>query len=94
MKTVFLGDIGTEFILDCGVDVSAATLRKIVVLKPDGTTAEWPAVASGANSIKHTTISGDLALSGIHYVQAYIEMPGWQGSGDTASFEVKRKLGA
>lgn len=93
MKTVVMGDIGTEFTLDCGVDISTATVRKIIVLKPDGTTVEWPAVASGANEIMYTTIAGDLVVSGVHYLQAQIEMPGWSGSGETASFEVKRKLG-
>jgi hypothetical protein len=95
VKTVFVGDVGTEFILDCGVDVSEATVMKIIVAKPcGGPVVEWPAVAEGPNAIKYKALAGDLDVDGIYCIQAYIEMPGWSGSGEAAIFEARRKVGA
>lgn len=89
MTKVYVGDIGTEIVLDCGVDVSAATVRKILVKKPGATSAiEWSAVADGTNRIAHVAATGDLDVAGTYYLQAYIEMPGWSGRGETAGLEV------
>ena len=88
MSKVYVGDIGTEIILDCGSDVSSATVRKIKAKKPDGTTVDWAAVASGANAIKYTTLTGDLSMAGNWLLQAYIETPAWTGLGETFNLTV------
>lgn len=93
MTKVYTGDVGTEIVLDCGVDVSTATVRKILVKKPGGAAAEWPAVADGTNRIKYVTVAGDLDTTGTWYLQAYVEMPGWQGRGGTASLVVAAAFG-
>lgn len=90
MTKVYVGDTGTEIALDCGVDVSSATVRKILVKKPGATSAiEWAAVADGTNGIKRVAVVGDLDVAGTYYLQAYIEMPGWSGRGEMATLEVK-----
>lgn len=89
MTAIFVGDVGTEFILDCGVDISTATVRKIIVRKPvTGQRVEWNAVAEGTNSIKYVTVDGDISAAGIMTVQAYIEMPTWKGYGNKVNVTV------
>lgn len=88
MSKIYVGDVGTEIILDCGVDISTATVRKIKVRKPDGTNAEWAAVSEGTKAIKYVVQAGDIAKAGVWRLQAYIEMPGWLGSGQTVDVRV------
>lgn len=91
MTTIFVGDTGTEIILDCGVDVSSATVRKIIVRKA-GAKVEWVASPSGVNAIKYVTQAGDIDRPGTWSFQAYIEMPGWKGLGEVAETIVKSAL--
>lgn len=91
---LYVGDIGTEIVLDCGVDVSSATVRKILVRKPNSDAAiEWAALAEGTNKIKYVVVDGDLDVAGIYYLQAYIEMPTWKGRGETANLTVANLFG-
>lgn len=93
MTSIFVGDVGTEFILDCGVDISTATVRKIIVRKPvTGEKVEWTASAEGTNSIKYTTIEGDISSPGIMTLQAYIEMPNWKGYGTKVNVQVSAPI--
>lgn len=88
MNTVFVGDTGTEIILDCGVDISTATVRKIRAKRPDGHVKEWVASVSGTTAVSYTTVDGDLSLEGAWSLQAYVEMPGWKGRGAWATLQV------
>jgi len=92
MAVVFVGDVGTEIILDCGTDVSSATIKNIVVRKPNGNRLTWGAVFDGANSIKHVTVDGDLDMAGTWHLQASVTMPTWRGVGDVALLVVKNKV--
>lgn len=93
MTTIFVGDVGTEFILDCGVDISTATVRKIIVRKPiTGERVEWSAVAEGTTSIKYTTILGDISSAGIMTLQSYIEMPAWKGYGNKVNITISSPI--
>ena len=89
MSNVFVGDVGTEIVLDCGVDISSATLRKIIVRKPmSSTRTEWNAIAEGSTSIKYVTTEGDIDSAGIMTLQAYVEMPNWKGYGNKVNVNV------
>lgn len=92
MTTIFVGDIGTELVLDCGVDISTATVRRIMAKDPRGVVHTWEGIAEGTTSIKYTVLSGDIDLTGAWKVQAYIEMPTWKGHGTQSSFNVTRIL--
>lgn len=87
-EEVFVGDVGTQITLDCGIDVSSATVRKILVKRPNGSRAEWVAVASGGNAIAYTTQAADLNMAGVWELQAYVEMPAWRGRGGWAKLKV------
>lgn len=84
MSKLYVGDAGTEIILDCGTDVSSATQRKIAVRKPNGVRLEWPAELHGNSHIKYVTQAGDIDMSGVWKLQALVNLPAWSGSGETA----------
>lgn len=89
MSSVFVGDVGTELVVDCGVDVSTATVRKLLVRKPSGQEVEWVAAAGPTiTTIKYVVQAGDLNVNGYYAVQSYISMPGWSGRGTKATLEV------
>ena len=86
---VYIGDIGTEIVLDLGEDVTAATVRSIVAMKPDYTHVHWTATADGTTAIKNVTQAGDLDTLGVWDIQPYVEMPAWKGFGDVVQLVVK-----
>ena len=91
MTTVYVGDT-PEIVLDCGANISTATVRNIIVKKPDGSKIIWAASAEGTNSIKYVAVTGDIDLVGAWKVQAYIEMPTWKGHGSQTFFSVNKPL--
>lgn len=82
MNKVYVGDTGTQIVLDCGQDVSAATLRSIEVQKPDGTVVSWPAVASGTDALAYTSLAGTFDQVGKWRLQAKVTLPSgvWRGA--------------
>ncbi len=92
MTSLFVGDVGTEIVLDCGRDLSSANVMNIVARNPLGVRITWPASLDGTNSIKYTTTAGDIDVDGIWHLQAYIQMPGWCGFGAIATMHVIRNL--
>lgn len=89
---VFVGDTGTEIVLETGVDLSSATLRRIVARKPNGVDVNWTATADSATAIKYVTQDNDLDLAGVWQLQAYVETPSWKGSGAVVSMTVSQVL--
>lgn len=86
---VFVGDIGTRLMLDCGQDVSSSTVRKIRYLKPDGTSDYWNAqLDNGLEAIYYDFVEDDIDLSGTWKFQSYLEMPTWTGHGEIAVLKV------
>ena len=90
--SVFAGDVGTEIIVDCGADVSTATVRNIIARKPAGTRVVWAAQLLTSNLIKYTVVDGDLDVVGNWKLQAYIEMPSGRWSGEVATLFVARPI--
>lgn len=88
MTHIFVGDVGTEIILNCGTDISSATEVLMRVKKPDGSTVNWPAVNVNQTSMKHVIVAGDFDMAGEYRIQAYVEMPSWKGLGETVVVRV------
>jgi hypothetical protein len=83
------GDIGTIIKIDVAEDISSATVRKMKFSKPDGSTIEKTAVASGTTAIAFTTtVATDLDQIGAWERQAYLEMPAWKGHSTKVKFSV------
>lgn len=85
---VYVGSIGTQIILDCGQDISAATSLRIDVRKPDGTVVTWSAVASGATALRFDTLAGTLDQVGRWRLQAHVTLPTGDWPGDTIALDV------
>jgi hypothetical protein len=88
MSKYYVGDIGTDIIVDCGSAIGGATNLKLKIKKPDGTLVEWSAVIEGTDSLKYTTVSNDFDQCGVYYLQASLNMSGWTGVGETATFTI------
>ena len=89
MSVIYKDDIGTQLTLDCGVDISSATVLKIRAKMPGGGFKEFAASANTSDTIKYDLVAGDFNIAGVWQVQAYIEMPGWKGRGEWATITVK-----
>jgi len=83
---VYVGDIGTEIIVNCGQSIVGATATTLEILKPDGTNKSWSATVYMNNYLKYTVKSGDLDIPGLFRVQAKLTLGGWTGRGETDSF--------
>lgn len=84
----YIGDIGTEILVDCGCDITGATLTRFVVKKPDNTEVEWTAIIEGTNYLKYTVITGDFSVAGKYSLQVALTLTGWTGHGETTYFDI------
>ena len=87
----YINEVGTEIVIDCGQDITAASVYKIEVRKPDNTLVEWapPAVQIYQNNfLLYLTVLGDFGVPGRYALQPYIEMDAWKGRGQTVFFDV------
>lgn len=84
----YIGEVGTEILLDTTVNLTNATNTRIGCKKPDGTIVEWAATIKETTKLSYTTIAGDFNQGGVYRVQASLTLTGWSGSGETASFKV------
>jgi hypothetical protein len=89
MTKVFVGDVGTMIVLDCGINLSSATVLKIRAKVPGGAGfREWTGTLNGTQSVSYQVQEGDLNVGGTWLLQAYVEMPDWKGRGEWATMEV------
>lgn len=84
----YIGDIGTEIIVDCGSVITGATNLKLEIRKPDGTLVEWIPTIHLTNYLKYTVVTGDFDQAGTYLLQSSLSINGWSGLGETALFVV------
>lgn len=84
----YVGEIGTEVLLDTASDLTGATDTKIKCKKPDGTVVEWTATIKETTKLSYITAAGDLDQAGMYRVQTSLTLTGWSGLGETASFKI------
>lgn len=91
----YVGDEGTDIIIEAGEDISAASVIKIKYKKPDDSTGEWEAeyyddpLSEFTNSaLKYTVLTDDWDQAGNWYTNPYIEMGTWKGHGETDTFKL------
>lgn len=90
---MYKGDVGTEILVDCGTDITAATVKKLKVKRPDNSEIEWEASVDKKKYLRYIVQAGDFDSSGKYFLQAYIEMPSGKWSGETASFVIRSAYG-
>lgn len=84
----YVGDVGTQILVDTCSDITTATLVRLDVTKPDGTEVQWVGSVSDTTKILYIVSAGDFDQAGEYRLQSYVEIPGWQGHGDTITFRV------
>lgn len=73
------------------LDISTATVKTIIITKPDGTVLTKTAtfLTDGTEGIiYYDTVSGDLDQSGFYKIQGYIEISGGSYYGSISTFKV------
>ncbi len=101
---IYVNDVGTEIILDVGVDIHLATEHDVLWKSPLGVTGTWdgdliqddgdvyikPEIDDGAmiTKIRYITIADDIKIVGQWKLQAKVTIPTWNGRGETATFTV------
>ena len=88
---IYVGDVGTAIIVDCGSDLRGAS-ADLAVRKPDGSETAWVAsvvtVDGKERFLRYVTQGGDLDQPVTYKVQARVHVPGWSGRGATFEFKV------
>jgi hypothetical protein len=77
------------------LDISDATVKTIIIEKPDHTiiSASATFLTDGSDGIiYYRTVAGDLSLAGDYGVQGYIESPNFDGYSTPTSFTVYANL--
>jgi hypothetical protein len=92
MNEIFTADVGTEIILDCGVDIHTATAVSIIAMSPQNTRKTFTAALYGTRSIRYITASGDFDVGGVWRLQASVALPGWSGRGAVTTLKVSALL--
>jgi len=80
----YIGEIGTDIILDTGVDISSATVLQVKYQKPDGVTGEWTGTVQDTTKIRYTLSEDDIDVAGRWTFQSYVEVSGGKWHGETA----------
>ena len=90
----YVGDEGTEIILDSGEDLSQSGVNGVFIKykKPDGSTGEWEGSVYASTKVKYVTKPGDLDQSGTWNIQTRVDSVTWKGLGRLVAFRVKRIL--
>ena len=92
MAKYYVGDIGTEIIVNCGTDISTATAQSLKVKKPSGAIVSWSATVYNINFLKHSVVAGDFDEVGTYELQSHIVMSTWSGRGETTRFTINQKF--
>ena len=88
MPKIYVGDIGTDIILDTGMDLAGATTLKMKYKKPNAVIGEWTGTVTATTKIKHTSLAGELDVAGKWVLQAYVVIAGWTGHGESVNMTV------
>jgi len=57
----YINEVGTLFLLDCGIDVSDSTLARILYKKPGGVVGTWPGTL-------YSSYSKEVGMAGTYFV--------------------------
>ena len=82
MNKIYVGDYGTQIELETDFFISEGSQVQIMALRPDGLTDAWTAEFLDTKVI-YVTQSGDIALDGMWYLQAYVHNSSGTRSGET-----------
>lgn len=85
-------DIGVQFKLNTGVDITAATTANIHYRKPSGATGSFTGATSDTTYVTYTTVASDIDEDGEWELQAYVVTAAWTLRGTIATVRVVEAL--
>ncbi len=91
MSNVFNKQSLLIYKLDTGLDLTAASVKKILYKKPDGSKGGWDASVEGTKLVYNFNDT-DINVSGEWEFQAYVEIGGKKGYGDVVTEHFKLNL--
>lgn len=91
MEKVYIGDAGTEIVLDVGSDITDNIELAILCLKPDGSEHKWIASLESKSKLKYISSEMDFDQKGRFKLQAYVDLGTWSGRGSTIELMVEEK---
>lgn len=94
MDEIYIGEAGTEFLLDAEDDISDATLLNVEYKKPSGGIGSFTGHISGTDFVRYITLVDDLDETGIWIAWPYVETPSGKWRGKPDSFEVLPQVAA
>lgn len=70
----YVGEEGTDIVVDVGSDISGATTAALKVRKPNGSVVTWTGAVSGVDNdhITYTITSADFNLAGNYRIQSFV----------------------
>ncbi len=80
---VYVGDVGTEIIINMQTDLLSATNLSLNIKKPDGSTTSWVPTVYNTKYLRYIIQSGDLSIQGKYSVQPSLTIGSWSGLGET-----------
>ncbi len=89
---IYVGDVGTEVILDTEEDLSTATTHNILWKSPGGS-GTWVGEVVETTKVRYIIQAGDWNYPGLWKFQTSIIMPNWSGTGETAEEEIYEAFG-
>lgn len=90
---IFTNQSYLEIEIDTKIDLSAATVTKILYQKPDRTTGSWDASVRNSKYLYYTfTINDTLNQEGDWLIEPYIEVNGKKAPGDIVKITVSKPL--
>lgn len=84
----YIGDVGTEIIVDTCENITSAISAKLLVQKPDRSNHEWIGIVFEDTKIRYIVKEGDFDQVGVYLVQAFVATSDWSGRGNSTRFKV------
>lgn len=92
---IYTGQTLLTLKLNTGLDISAATVKRLLYKKPSGTVGYWAADSIEANTtLVYSIQTGNINEAGKWSIQAYVELAGKKGYGHPITLQVNEPLQA
>lgn len=89
---IYIGDVGTKFIIATGVDLANANSLKVNIKRPDGSITTWTCEKEGQpadGNMSYISKAGDISCGGVYQGNAKVKFStGEEFTGETFQFTV------
>ncbi len=90
--SIFIDQGYATITLDTGIDISAASVKRILYKDPRGTTGYFEATVVSTTKLQYQATNTSFAYSGEWRFQAYVELGGLKAYGDIVYETIKAHL--